>query len=170
MTEQNKKLSRRDAIKLLGAAVGAATLANLPTKWSKPSLVSGVLPAHAQTSVLCTEYAMIAEIISRSGNVGFNSSLTPPTSSSGTIGQVGYTLYWDCTPACIMVYAYANTGTSITVRFTVMGSVLPDVVLTQGGVGVIYYGIHLDASTGLYVTTTDGDYAPPVGNCPAYED
>ena len=55
MTEkQNKKLSRRDAIKLLGAAAGAAALANLPSKWSKPELVSGVLPAHAQTSMLCS--------------------------------------------------------------------------------------------------------------------
>ena len=52
MTKQNKKLSRRDAIKLLGAAAGAVALANLPSKWSKPELVSGVLPAHAQTSNL----------------------------------------------------------------------------------------------------------------------
>ena len=53
MTEkQNKKLSRRDAIKLLGAAAGAAALANLPSKWSKPELVSGVLPAHAQSTSL----------------------------------------------------------------------------------------------------------------------
>ena len=48
----HKKLSRRDTIKLLGAAAGAAALANLPSKWSKPELVSGVLPAHAQTSCL----------------------------------------------------------------------------------------------------------------------
>ena len=52
MDKQNKKLSRRDAIKLLGAAAGAAALANLPSKWSKPEVVSGVLPAHAQTSSL----------------------------------------------------------------------------------------------------------------------
>jgi len=45
-----KKLSRRDAIKLLSAATGAAMLANLPSKWSTPELASGVLPAHAQTS------------------------------------------------------------------------------------------------------------------------
>lgn len=45
-----KKLSRRDAIKLLGAAAGATVLANLPSKWSTPELASGVLPVHAQTS------------------------------------------------------------------------------------------------------------------------
>jgi hypothetical protein len=51
MTElKNKKISRRDAIKLLGAAAGASVLANLPTKWNTPEIVSGVLPAHAQTS------------------------------------------------------------------------------------------------------------------------
>ncbi len=46
------KVSRRDALKILTAATGAAALANLPTKWSKPGLDVGVLPAHAQTSVL----------------------------------------------------------------------------------------------------------------------
>lgn len=50
MTE--KKLSRRDALKILGTAVGAAALATLPSKWSKPELLSGVLPAHARQSVV----------------------------------------------------------------------------------------------------------------------
>ena len=53
MTEQKqktKKISRRDAIKLLGAVTGATVLANLPTKWNTPEIASGVLPAHAQTS------------------------------------------------------------------------------------------------------------------------
>jgi len=44
------KISRRDAIKILAAAIGAATVANLPPEWSKPDLEVGVLPAHAQTS------------------------------------------------------------------------------------------------------------------------
>ena len=50
MTETNKKLSRREAIKLLGTATGASLLANIPAKWSKPELTGGVLPAHAQIS------------------------------------------------------------------------------------------------------------------------
>lgn len=50
MTEQPKKLSRRDAIKLLGAATGASVLASLPSKWTKPEVTAGVLPAQAQTS------------------------------------------------------------------------------------------------------------------------
>jgi hypothetical protein len=51
MDETTKKISRRDAMKLLGAAAGASVLANLPTKWQTPQLAAGVLPAHAQTSV-----------------------------------------------------------------------------------------------------------------------
>jgi hypothetical protein len=49
-----KGVSRRDALKLLGAAAGASVLANLPSKWNTPELTAGVLPAHAQTSVLHT--------------------------------------------------------------------------------------------------------------------
>jgi hypothetical protein len=44
------KLSRRDAMKLLGAAVGAAALSTLPSKWNTPELAAGVLPAHARQS------------------------------------------------------------------------------------------------------------------------
>ena len=43
-----KKLSRRDAIKILVAATGATVL--VPSKWSTPRTTSGVLPVHAQTS------------------------------------------------------------------------------------------------------------------------
>ena len=49
----DKQLSRRDALKLLGAAAGASVLANLPSKWSTPQSVAGVLPAHAATSPGC---------------------------------------------------------------------------------------------------------------------
>lgn len=59
---QPKKLSRRDAIKLLGAAAGATLLANLPSKWSKPSLTSGVLPAHAQTSQVVVAPAVLPTV------------------------------------------------------------------------------------------------------------
>jgi len=51
MTNKNK-LSRREAIKLLGAAAGASVLANLPSKWSRPAVSSGAPPAFAQTSEL----------------------------------------------------------------------------------------------------------------------
>ncbi len=49
-SKPTKTMSRRDAMKILGAAAGASVLAGLPTKWSKPELAAGVLPAHAQTT------------------------------------------------------------------------------------------------------------------------
>ena len=63
-TEPTNKavLSRRDALKLLGAAAGATVLANLPSKWSTPALTAGVLPAHAQTS--CTMVTLTVMVIS----------------------------------------------------------------------------------------------------------
>ncbi len=50
-----KKISRRDAMKLLGAAIGAAALSTLPSKWNTPELVAGVLPAHARQSKMTQE-------------------------------------------------------------------------------------------------------------------
>lgn len=49
-----QRISRRNALKILTAAAGATTLANLPGQWMKPVLRAGVLPAHAQTSGLPT--------------------------------------------------------------------------------------------------------------------
>ena len=46
----NKQLSRREAMKVLGTAIGGSALASLPPAWSKPALTSGSLPVHAQTS------------------------------------------------------------------------------------------------------------------------
>lgn len=47
-----KKISRRDAMKLLAAAVGAATVANLPSEWNQPALAASELPEHARQSVI----------------------------------------------------------------------------------------------------------------------
>ena len=49
MTNKNK-LSRREAIKILGTATGASLLANIPAKWSRPEVTGSPLPAFAQTS------------------------------------------------------------------------------------------------------------------------
>ncbi|RMD50958.1 MAG: twin-arginine translocation signal domain-containing protein [Candidatus Thermofonsia bacterium] len=48
--QNRQQLSRRDALKVIAAVTGAATLTNLPNKWVKPVLDAGVLPAHAQTT------------------------------------------------------------------------------------------------------------------------
>jgi hypothetical protein len=47
-----KKISRRDAMKILGVAAGAAAFSTLPSKWNTPELAAGVLPAHARQSVI----------------------------------------------------------------------------------------------------------------------
>jgi hypothetical protein len=75
-----QKISRRDALKILTAAAGAAALANLPPKWSKPSLEIGVLPAHAQTS---TTHTLVAGPDDPAANYcfpfGSTVTITPPT-------------------------------------------------------------------------------------------
>jgi|GEM_PF-1590369 hypothetical protein len=83
---QPKKISRRDALKILTAAAGATALANLPAKWSKPGLEVGVLPAHAQTSV---GHVLLdpppAELLDSPDacfdgqNVGLTTVISPPT-------------------------------------------------------------------------------------------
>ena len=84
----NKQLSRRDALKLLGAAAGASVLANLPSKWSTPQSVAGVLPAHAQTSALgCPELGWSGTVIWQEGAqdaVGFR--LVIPVPGGFTVG------------------------------------------------------------------------------------
>ena len=50
-TNKNQSiLSRRDALKTLAAAAGAAGLSMLPEQWQAPVVKVGTLPAHAQTS------------------------------------------------------------------------------------------------------------------------
>lgn len=82
MTNQTPhKLSRRDALKILGAVAGASVLANIPSKWTKPELAAGVLPAHAQTSVGHTILAAASGL--DNGNFCqpqlFTATITPPT-------------------------------------------------------------------------------------------
>lgn len=45
---EKRPLSRREALKGLAAATGAAALAGLPNKWKTPIVQVGALPAHAQ--------------------------------------------------------------------------------------------------------------------------
>ncbi len=75
------KLSRRDALKILGAAAGASVLANLPSKWTKPELATGVLPAHAQTSGTHTVTAGISDPQANfCQDLISTATITPPTS------------------------------------------------------------------------------------------
>lgn len=81
MTEHAKKLSRREALKTLGAATGASVLASLPSKWSTPEIVSGVLPAHAQATPMLPTVETLG-IVGGENQATFNGNLVDEGSSS----------------------------------------------------------------------------------------
>lgn len=79
--QSQHKLSRRDALKILGAAAGASVLANLPSKWTKPEIAAGVLPAHAQTSGTHTVTAGISDPAANfCSSFDSTATITPPDS------------------------------------------------------------------------------------------
>jgi hypothetical protein len=52
-TDEKKSLNRREALKTIAASAGAlGAAAFLPGKWSKPLVELGVLPAHAQGTII----------------------------------------------------------------------------------------------------------------------
>ena len=149
MTDKpTRQLSRRDALKLLGAAAGASVLANLPSKWSTPALTAGVLPAHAQTSG-CTDSALVFQVIASEGTLEHEYSPNPDSDSGGPLTE-GYQATWACGDRCVAVAVGAGPGESGTLRFTVMNGVPFDVPLPA----VSIYWIYLNAGTGVYNTGT----------------
>lgn len=46
----SQKLSRRELLKVLAVATGAAAISTIPSKWKTPIVEIGALPAHAQGS------------------------------------------------------------------------------------------------------------------------
>jgi hypothetical protein len=81
--ETTKKISRRDALKLLGAAIGASIVANLPAKWVKPESISGVLPVHAQTSLPVTSTTTATPTVTATNNP-LTSTNTPTSTPTPT--------------------------------------------------------------------------------------
>ncbi len=106
----SKEISRRDAMKILAAVAGAAALANIPGKWTKPGLEVGVLPAHAQTSV--GAHTLAAGASDPAANFCFpldsTVTITPPTS--------GILMRYVITPSAgvIITSPAALTGTAST--------------------------------------------------------
>jgi hypothetical protein len=76
-----RTLSRREVLKALGI-IGGATAASalLPEKWVKPVVEAGVVPAHAQSSIICEmPYSIVScDIIEYSwvDNDNFDFSIT----------------------------------------------------------------------------------------------
>jgi hypothetical protein len=165
MSEENKKsLSRRDALKVLGAATGAAALANLPEKWSTPELATGVLPAHAQTSVC---YALIIELIDTDGEAWFDSFQIPPDEEDGAF------LRWYCQEGCVDldIWAEGEGVTFITVRVTTVAGTFEHTA--YAGEGGPYFPLLVDLVTGAYslsfnLTAGSCDWADePIGDISA---
>jgi hypothetical protein len=85
--EEQKKpqISRRDALKVIGATgLGLASSTLLPGKWDKPVTQVGVLPAHAQASVVSYTILRSTEVIVENQQEDFTATLTvtidPPAS------------------------------------------------------------------------------------------
>lgn len=158
MTEQPRKLSRRDAIKLLGAAAGASVLASLPTKWTKPEITTGVLPAHAQTSA-CS-YAVFIEVLSNDGTLGFSVSQGPsPDQSWSSPGAAGSTAFWHCQSGCLEIDLILNSGisASASVQITTYNHSPFTLNFDNSIIANQYHEILVDMATGDYVL----NYAQP---------
>ena len=152
MSEEKKNnLSRRDALKVLGAAVGATLLANLPQKWSAPELVSGVLPAHAQTS--CNGYAVFVEILE--GDFTYSVVVGPDPDLVTGDGGPDSTLGWNCQPGCLVFYLdlfgeLASTGRA---RITTMAGTFIEEYDGQNNIR----DISVILETGAYASNPDED-------------
>ena len=132
----HKNLSRRDALKLLGAAAGASVLANLPSKWSTPQLTAGVLPAHAASSAICEDVAMEIEI-----PIGDSSSET------GNWTDVD-PRRWSCSMEC--AYWYAKAASS---GMTIEVTTWKDGKLPQFVVGAnMWFWFYLHVPSGAYAS------------------
>jgi hypothetical protein len=79
MNESPSKISRRELLKILGASVGSAGASLLvPARWTKPAILAGVLPAHAQSTA-------VLEIIRGALDCPTTFKANPPTGPSATI-------------------------------------------------------------------------------------
>jgi hypothetical protein len=102
-----KKVSRRDAIKILTAVAGATALANTPARWSKPELKVGVLPVHAQTSVVTPVYTLTADA---DEPVSFCGNQTIQLNSTATISPVA--------TGILLRFTITSTGVTVTPPLT----------------------------------------------------
>jgi hypothetical protein len=141
----SKEISRRDAIKILAAVAGAATLVNLPDKWTKPGMEVGVLPAHAQTSVASIACGVDADISPAS-------SLDTVTSSVTIIpARAGVQMHFNAVCSNVLNLDFPQSGDVATNALGVA-----TVALT---VGCIVAGETIQA-TWSFVNPADG-----IGNC-----
>jgi len=143
MTNQNK-LSRREAIKILGTATGASLLANLPAKWSKPELAGSFLPAHAQSS--CTVLVFVSTTVS----IGNNITQIP----IGTPANASPPLTWYCQEGCAGELVQIASG-SISYDLIVMGVPVTKTYNTPG-----FHGWMVNLQTGQLIDYPTQPFSP----------
>jgi hypothetical protein len=140
MTE--KKISRRDAMKLLGAAVGAAALSTLPSKWNTPELAAGVLPAHArQSGVIVGTHTFAAATHAAPTGTGTNSVVSFPTI---TPNDAGISRTYNIATTGAVVLSDPATGTITTPT----PSVMINYTLAVSGDKIIFTWTFTNASDG----------------------
>jgi len=114
--------NRRAALKALAAATGAAGLAALPTRWSKPAVMVGAVPAHAQTS--CVTNALLIENVEDFSLYNYAGSEEPDL--------MGLTfMAWNCGTGCLWFWM-ENSGSSDTFNVTILDDISFPVTLNTG--------------------------------------
>ena len=150
MSDQ-KKISRRDAIKLISAATGASVLANLPAKWSTPELTSAAMPAYAQTScdVTVTMTANGADIDYRIRKFQGPATDTDTFTDDITYNflPLGTQAVWSCKSGCLELQFLDDTGFSWEVVISTPGGI-PTVLNFQAG----FQDLLVNLETGAYST------------------
>jgi len=150
-----KIISRRDAMKLLTAAVGATALTSLPSEWSKPALAASELPEHARQS-LC--YAVFVEVLSADGEIFLAIPDVPgnplPDVVSGS-GGTGSTWGWYCQEGCLF-FILGSIDTSASVQITTISDQFTLVINSQDPKYVL-----ISLGTGQYSL----ELGEPAGSC-----
>ena len=146
-----KKITRREAIKLIGAAASAGVLANLPSKWSKPSLTGGVLPVHAQTSCIALSIVMKNFDNSNGGGGGYGAISGPDADIFTDQGFLGPQA-WYCQDACLELVFQIAPPAIYTVELSPIGHQKFTLNLNAGN-SPIYVLVNLN--TGEYSLDTN---------------
>lgn len=104
-------VSRRRALKLLAAAAGATSLANLPPRWSPPVIRAGSLPVHAQSSDPLFRVVLVRQLTPCENEGKHHIFILVRDSAGNGLNGVPVKIQWADTPDGFVV-AMTDTRTS----------------------------------------------------------
>lgn len=137
------EITRKDFLKLLAAAGGAAALAGfMPGKWVKPIVKVGVLPVHAQSSGLTiTGFSVYYSMGKSLKGSGLASRVKTTTSSGGSCNYEDSASEFD-ENALIHLTASLDNSSSVLIAWERLG----DIGSISGSVqsGILYFHFTLD--------------------------